>query len=460
MIVSFSVSNFRSFHQEQTLNLVASNKIADHRSGHLSAIPGSDEKVLRAAVLYGANGAGKSNLFRAVQFLRSLALRTRERDARLPRSPFRLGDDSGGVTEFDIQFVANEKLYRYGCRIDDLHVLDEWLLDLSRARKRLLFERTTDPDGSVRVVLGPGTRNDSKLQAMVQIGGRRNQTFLSGIESALEPDDQVSEIRNVLQWWDTGLVLIGPSDSYPDLDGRLANDAAFAEFASSYLRNSTTGVDRIRAIASEISEAEFRALLPREFPSDLLEKILTQSGPELTEEVGINVTPGTVLKAELRGGKKFTRTVIQSEHLGLDGSAIPFEIQEESDGTRRLLNLTPSLFGLSTEGGCYFIDEIDRSLHPLLVREFVDFFLRKCAGSNRQLLVTTHETGLLDQDLLRRDEIWFAEKDPRGATHLYSLLDFKKVRKDLELRKGYLQGRFGAIPFLGGMESLLASSEG
>ncbi|HKT50165.1 MAG TPA: AAA family ATPase, partial [Candidatus Angelobacter sp.] len=102
----------------------------------------------------------------------------------------------------------------------------------------------------------------------------------------------------------------------------------------------------------------------------------------------------------------------------------------------------------------YFIDEIDRSLHPILIWKFLEYFLRSCKEGRQQVILTTHESNLLDLALLRRDEIWFAEKDDKGATRLYSLSDFK-VRKDLEIRKHYLQGRFGAVPFLGGLDRLL-----
>jgi hypothetical protein len=152
-----------------------------------------------------------------------------------------------------------------------------------------------------------------------------------------------------------------------------------------------------------------------------------------------------------RDSGHFYRISIQAAHEQQAGKAVRLELAEESDGTRRLLNLVPLLHS-PRAAGVYFIDEIDRSLHPMLVREFLGSFLG--GGGFRQIIVTTHETNLLDQDLLRRDEIWFAEKDQSAATRLYSLLDFK-VRNDLDIRKGYLQGRFGAIPFLGGVEHLL-----
>jgi len=132
---------------------------------------------------------------------------------------------------------------------------------------------------------------------------------------------------------------------------------------------------------------------------------------------------------------------------------VPLELSQESDGTQRLLQLIPALHHLRTSSAVYFIDEIDRSLHPMLVRAFLESFL-KSGGGQGQIIVTTHESSLLDQDLLRRDEIWFAEKDYSGATKLYSLIDFK-VRNDLEIRKHYLQGRFGAVPFLGSIDRLV-----
>jgi hypothetical protein len=134
------------------------------------------------------------------------------------------------------------------------------------------------------------------------------------------------------------------------------------------------------------------------------------------------------------------------------------DLDDESDGTRRLLDLLPALHQMQKQGGVYFVDEIDRSMHPILVRRLVEFFLASCGESPGQLMFTTHESSLLDLDLLRRDEIWFAEKDYEQATRLYSLADFK-VRNDLEIRKHYLQGRFGAIPFLGNLDRLMKGQD-
>ena len=162
---------------------------------------------------------------------------------------------------------------------------------------------------------------------------------------------------------------------------------------------------------------------------------------------------GEVIAERGEGTKLLLRT-IRAEHKAADGSPVPLPFQEESDGTQRLTHLLPALFQLQNQQRVYVIDEIDRSLHPLLSRKFIEFFLHACKGHGSQILVTTHESNLMDLDLLRRDELWFTEKDAQGASSIYSLSDYK-VRTDLKIDKGYLHGRFGAIPFLGNLDRLL-----
>jgi AAA15 family ATPase/GTPase len=234
----------------------------------------------------------------------------------------------------------------------------------------------------------------------------------------------------------------------------LARDPKFNKFAGEFLKSSSTGVDRLNVLEKEITEEELHSILP----DNVLRSVL-KSISEDEDGVGVlRIGEGNELLIERKGQDRFCRITIQSIHEHERGKNIPLELAEESDGTRRLLNLIPALHHLRSGSAVYFIDEIDRSLHPILVRQFLEFFLKSCEGGERQIIVTTHESNLLDLELLRRDEIWFAEKDQSAATHLYSLSDFK-VRKDLEIRKHYLQGRFGAVPFLGNLEQLLENQE-
>ena len=170
----------------------------------------------------------------------------------------------------------------------------------------------------------------------------------------------------------------------------------------------------------------------------------------------LSLSEGKELLVERKDETHYYTIAIQAAHEDQAGNTIPFELTDESDGTQRLLNLIPALRHLEATSAVYVIDEIDRSLHPILVWKFLEYFLKSCTSCKSQMIVTTHESNLLDLDLLRRDEIWFSEKDRSCSTRLYSLMDFK-VRDDLAIRKHYLQGRFGAIPFLGNLDCLVGN---
>ena len=144
---------------------------------------------------------------------------------------------------------------------------------------------------------------------------------------------------------------------------------------------------------------------------------------------------------------------LAARHVSEKGKDVYFELDEESDGTNRLIDLIPALIDLTTSETVYVIDELDRSMHPILTRKIIEFFLSNSKNIASQLIVTTHESNLLDLDLLQRDEIWFVEKNKKNSSELYSLLEFKP-RKETNITKGYLQGRYGAIPFLSNPEDL------
>ena len=453
MIVSFSVSNFLSFSSEETFSLVASGRLAATHGDHAVPIPDSKEKVLRTAVLYGANGAGKSNLFKAVRYVRTVALNPRNKGTGTGRLPFRFGDGEGAPSTFDLQFIAGDKLYRFGFKVDDQRILEEWLVQVVGGRERPLYERVTDSDRKVTIESeGLKTAGD-KVLALATVGGPQNQSFLATIQATLEASDVGEELRAILAWFKGGLVLLGPDEKLGPLGYSLTMDSDLTKFASAFLKSSSTGVDHLDIAEEEISEDELRRLLPEGIVSAVFANIAASPNGTAVLEMGDNHE----LVLERKGENHYNRITIQAAHVHNPNRVDRLNLNEESDGTRRLLNLIPALHHLRTESGVFFIDEIDRSLHPILVREFLDFFLKSCAGGKRQIIVTTHESNLLDLDLLRRDEIWFAEKDAAGATRLYSVVDFK-VRKDLEIRKHYLQGRFGAVPFLGNLDLLLTES--
>jgi len=449
MIVSFSIANFRSFSAEQTFSLVASSRLSGNHDDHLAAIPDSKEKVLRAAVLYGANGAGKSNLFKALQYLKSLVLQPRPKNSGTGRQPFRFAQQDNDVSSFDLQFVAADRLYRLGIKVTDDHVVQEWLDHLSGGRQRCLYERVTDQTGKV-TINGEGLSGaHPKVRALATVGGPQNQSFLATINATLNSEETGDELGSVLDWFSNRLRLVSPDAPFVGLGHELEQHESLRTFAGSFLRSAATGVDHLEVARKELASEDFRGMLPEHVSASVTH--LVKGEDRLAH---VRMADGRELLLEREGGDRYSQITIKSVHEHEPGKPVAFDLQEESDGTRRLLNLIPALHHLQSTRAVYFIDEIDRSLHPILVREFLQFFLKSCANAESQVIVTTHESNLLDQELLRRDEIWFAEKDQSAATRLYSLLDFK-VRNDLEIRKHYLQGRFGAVPFLGNLEALL-----
>lgn len=454
MILSFSVSNFRSIYSEQTFSLVSSKRVSGFHQNHESAIPKSKETVLKTAVIYGANGAGKSNLFKALRYMQEMVTESKGRSMQgTKRECFRFNSNAQTEpTMFDLQFIAGSQCYRYGFKVNDSKVLEEWLIKVG-SKDQVLFERITSQNDEVVVELRKSmstAEKEKKLQALATVGGPSNQLFLSTIYANLKNVDLTKDYSAVSDWFNNILKLIAPTESVAMLGHLLANNEDFLNFAGSFLKSSSTGVESLNPNKIELSEEELKNLLPASVVKEILNDLNVKNRSAL-----VQMDDGNELIIERKKDNHFFRIKIQAMHKGSSGKETPLDLNEESDGTRRLLNLMPALHRLKTKDAVFFIDEIDRSMHPILVWKFLEYYLNFCDGGQRQIIVTTHETNLLHLDLLRRDEIWFAEKDENLETHFYSLTDFK-VRNDLDIRKNYLQGRFGAIPFMGDLENLPA----
>lgn len=451
MIVSFSVENFRSFHAEATLSLVASSRLAGDHGNHAVAVSGTSAKVLRTAVIYGANGAGKSNLFKSLDYLRSLALPIYGRDREgTGREAFRFGGRQDDPSSFDLQFIASGKVYRYVIRVDDRRVVEEWLGEDADSREKVLFQRGQERD----VDLGSQVGEYPRLAALATVGAPPAQSFLGTVgAAALAANDIGPDLTSVIDWFWSVLNLVPPGLSQMPLWRKLNDDPTLLDFASDFLRSSSTGVDRLEIMKSEISREELPNFVGEQMAVRLVQD--AESGRRRFIEAS-RAAGGAWI--EVAGSDGFRLVRFQSTHKTHDGSTVNLDLEDESDGTRRLLDLLPALHQMQRQGGVYFVDEIDRSMHPILVRRLLEFFLNSCGENPGQMILTTHESSLLDLDLLRRDEIWFAEKDHEQATRLYSLADYK-VRNDLEIRKHYLQGRFGAIPFLGSLDRLMKGTD-
>ena len=248
--------------------------------------------------------------------------------------------------------------------------------------------------------------------------------------------------KKAFRWFKDSLVLIDPDVHASALPHQIDVDGQLAKFANQFIQGMSLGIQKIETLKIDAAQMIHNTGLPEKLVNALSEadnKMLgLWSGNKETVLVEEN---GTIWAKEL-----------QLQHLGGQAMLVDFDADEESDGTMRLLDFIPAFKGLTEMPKVYIIDEMERSLHPLLVKELVKKFSLD-EQTKGQLIFTTHESNLLDQSLLRQDEIWFAEKDAQGCTDLYALSAFKE-HKSIDIQKGYLSGRYGSIPFLGNLHDL------
>jgi len=450
MLIQLTIQNFLSFRDEVTFSMVGVNSDQQHIDHLAEDAAGKGRSILPIGAIYGANAAGKSNLIEAISFAKNLVVQGTRSSETIPVSPFKLGDYSKQPSKFEFIFTHQGDQYSYGFKLNREQIFEEWLYEIPEGKKRevMYFERVTSSKKETTVEYGSKLKGRSKKHQQfldfIAQGTRPNQLFLT---ESLERN--VTALQPIFDWFRKVLTIIPAEADYTGLEISILSDESFTDFLSEFLKFAGTG---IHSIVTEKVELDFE----RHFPTmpkvvrDHLIQALNQA--EKNSMVIANLI-GTRFLLFKDDESKLILIQLRTRHPSEDGKFIDFSIEEESEGTQRLINLIPTLFNLKQEEEkVIFLDELDRRLHPLLSRNFVQVAIN-CRDKNNQLIFTTHDTNLLDLDLLRRDEIWFVEKSEQGVSNLYSLAAFK-MRPDLKIEKGYLNGRFGAIPFFGNPQSL------
>jgi uncharacterized protein len=431
MLVQFTVENVLSFRDKTIFSLRALEGAPPSRA----YVEQHGFRLLRCAAIYGANASGKSNFVQGLMLCRRLILHGTRSNKKLSIQQFRLDPSSTDApSQFEFELLFSGTLYSYGFRFNSDTILEEWLFRTpSEGSEELLFERRFDEKTPEKTVFefGSALSDDASRRqflGFVGEGTRRNQLFLS---EATERN--VAELEFLLDWFREGLRIIGPDTRHPFLVRRVAEETGFRKFLESYLASADTG---IAGLATTKSEAKVH--LPPDLAADLQEKFeqgLLDSGEHM------------LMKEE----GKWVSHVLRTRHRDSSGNDVEFSLEDESDGTRRLMHLAPALHTLQQgPSRTLVVDELDRSLHPLLTRKFVRDFLDRKDQRQEQFIFTTHDTNLLSRDLLPAEAVWFVEKDSTGCSRLYSLAEFEPSQLEKlgdTLEAGYLSGRFGAIPF-------------
>lgn len=454
MLVQFCVENFRSIDSRQGLSMRAGPGAVEDAGVQVNGSqPGADGgrvhhtshakvgRVLRIAALYGPNGAGKSNVVRALSVVRRL-LRDGVRPGRnLPYSPFKLRE--GANTEpskFQFHLLIGEELYDYGICFTQSQVTEEWLYathSAPRARERMLFHRIATETG-VEVRLGDSLRTRRSRLKFIAEDTRPEQPFLT---EASERGCEVFEpVRN---WFETRCIVLTAEARVPDLPRKSMQTNEFLELLRDVLPRVDLGVEDVRVETRSFSGPNLCRELG--FASDLdAEEFLRNFDGGGVLGVSLGVEGGDFIAQE--GPDEFVRYSLRLKHSGENAAELAMD--EESDGTLRILHLMPMLHLLRRESGRFVVvDELERRLHPSLTRWLLEQVVRDACTSESQFLFTTHDTNLLHGELLHRDEVWLAEKDPSGATMLMSVEEFR-IRKGANLEGAYLAGRFGAVPLI------------
>ncbi|MFN0215416.1 MAG: AAA family ATPase [Saprospiraceae bacterium] len=442
MLLSFRVSNFLSFNKEEEFSMLAGQvKSSASHVTQLSSGSGSID-VVRSALIYGANGSGKSNLIKAIDFAKNVTINglintpSHNQQFRLKKSA------EHHLSKFEFEFKAGERIYSYGFELllNSKKIAEEWLFEVKKTTDKAIFERKVEPNGNSVFSSKPPLKGKHSTRFDVYANDlSEDQLLLSVLGS--KKSEGFESFHDAYDWIDNSLVLIWPHSLYGEMHTVFQNENvkdAYCELLK-YFKTDIMGFENHQINADE-TLSRFSSKRRAKIEADLVE----------AGTVSMQLGGKKVLLKKDEDGKMIAEKIM-TKHLGHHGEdAVSFEFEDESDGTRRLFDLIPILIGLNIKGVpplTYIVDEIDRSLHPELTRKFIEAFLSSTGQPFSQLVLTTHESSLLDLDLLRRDEIWFVEKSTDGASHLYSLEEFKP-RFDTEIRKAYLQGRYGAIPFI------------
>ena len=450
MLIQLTIENFLSFRDEVTFSMVGVSSDRQHADRLIEDAAGKGRSVVPIAAIYGANAAGKSNLIKALSFAKELILEGTRSNRSIPVATFKLGDYSKKPSKFEFIFTHQDARYSYGFKLNREQILEEWLhaIPLGKRKEVMYFERITSSDRKTSVDYGsPLTGRSSKRKQFLEFiaeGTRPNQLLLT---EAI--DRNVEALSPIANWFRKALVIISAEATCISLGIQVLIDNSFTDFLRQFLVLAGTGIDGIEAEEVELDFDRYFPNMSKTEREDFLQEFseIDKDAALMDNDDGKQYL---ICKNEM-SEMKLVRLITQHRHA--NGDLTDFSIEEESEGTQRLIHLIPALFMLKEDSEkVIFIDELDRRLHPLLSHLFVKTVI-ECIDKDNQLIFTTHDTNLLDLELLRRDEIWFVEKDLQGSSTLYSLAEFK-TRPDLKIEKGYLNGRFGAIPFFGNIEDL------
>lgn len=441
MLIRFAIDNMFSFGELKEFTTIPNHRLKtlNHHKYNLGGI-----EVLKLSSIYGANGAGKSNLVQSLYLFQKMITK-KEIPFKLKDTQFKFSDRKEQT--FAVEFVQDETPLYYAVVLSENIVLTEelYISGLGQEKDQLIFERKTI-DNETKLTFLSDFERDEKSQVLKAV---LLEDFIKPNEPILKllsnrDNKFLKDVKKAYEWFSDTLEIITPGSKPRALAHKIDTDSDFKKYAEDLMASFNIGIKSLATEKKTIQEFFGR---DNENELDGLIKRLEKSPKKM---LGWRSRRGDEIIIVKENGEIWVKTLV-IEHSSSSKSAF-FDLNEESDGTVRLLDFVPAFKNVISSRKVYVVDEIERSIHPLLIKELIKKFSidNKTQG---QLIFTTHESNLLDQEIFRQDEIWFAEKDLNGSTDLYSLNDFRE-HKTIDIQKGYLNGRYGSVPFLGNLENL------
>jgi len=430
MLIQFSIKNFKCFKEEAKLSMVASNyDKATREEYNIFEVEKFGLRLLKSAVVYGANASGKTKLIEGLGFMKDF-IYTSSKESQINEAidtdPFRLNSETlGEPSVFEIIFIHENNMYRYGFEVDKKQVHAEWLYRKSKIKEVELFYRENQNFEVHRTF---------KVADLVENDRVRPNALLLSV--AANFNDKIA--RKIFEWFSNFNIISG------------LHEGGYEPFSISNIsKNEQSKKRTVKFLKS--ADLSIEDLVTRKTDvSNLAGKI----SDEIKDFVKKQIEEGNV--AEFTSGVSTYHQIFDTNNLLSDLTEFSME-DDESSGTKQYFALSGPILDTIERGTVLVIDELANKLHPNLTCKLVELFNSKEMNpKNAQLIFNTHDTNLLSSDIFRRDQIWFTEKDRYGASSLYSLGNFKSdtVRKEDNYEKNYIKGKYGAVPYLGDFNKL------
>lgn len=441
MLVDFTVENWMSFREPASFSLVASGE--KQHSNRLAIIRKYKTRILPVAAIYGGNASGKTNFFKALSFAKNFVVKGVQADNRIPVEPFRLAAlCAEQPSRFTFELLIADQMFEFSFSVTPRRVISESLIQVNSTSEKTLYQRDED-----QLVLHPSLDDDKFLHFAFR-GTETNQLYLTNAVS-----QKVDQFRPVYNWFKNTLELIAPDSRFGPFEEFFDEESPLNSVMNDLLPQLDTGIARLGGENIQLGDVTLPESVKKKLEAEV------QEG----ESIRVRSEPNNERFIVSRKDGALAVKKLVSYHTDDQGEAIEFDLGRESDGSQRIIDLLPAFLELSTVTNqkVYVIDELDRSLHTLITRQLLESYLNNCSHSNRsQLLFTTHDVFVMDQSLLRRDEMWIAERNTSGESTLIAFSEYKDVRYDKDIRKSYLQGRLGGIPRISSGSNFLSCATG